>query len=230
MPSIAIGRATVDRQILPTARYDAWRVASIARRWADLAGGVAGDDPPARAGRAARRARPADQRAVAGGGTQRGAGRPPGRARRAGRAGARAPRPPPTRCSELLAWQAPRRSRGREADLPRGARRGRPAGRHRAGRAHRRTAGCCTPTTRPPSAPTESAADPLGLRPGADRSPDAPPAAVAALDALLPAPVDHVLVQADLTVVVPGPPEPELAAELESWPSRVGRAVPACTG
>jgi hypothetical protein len=61
----------------------------------------------------------------------------------------------------------------------------------------------------------ESAADPLGQRPGADRSPDAPPAAVAALDALLPAPVDHVLVQADLTVVVPGPAEPALAAELE---------------
>src|SRR5262249_37494265 len=31
-----------------------------------------------------------------------------------------------------------------------------------------------------------------------------------------PAPVDHVLVQADLTVVVPGPPEPTLAAELAS--------------
>nr|BFE77112.1 hypothetical protein GCM10020092_104130 [Actinoplanes digitatis] len=39
--------------------------------------------------------------------------------------------------------------------------------------------------------------------------------AVRALDALLPAPVDHVLVQADLSVVVPGPPEPELAAELD---------------
>ena len=31
----------------------------------------------------------------------------------------------------------------------------------------------------------------------------------------MPAPVDHVLVQADLSVVVPGPPEPELAAELD---------------
>jgi hypothetical protein len=37
---------------------------------------------------------------------------------------------------------------------------------------------------------------------------------VAALDRLVPPPVDHVLVQADLTVVVPGPPTPELAAEL----------------
>ena len=39
-------------------------------------------------------------------------------------------------------------------------------------------------------------------------------AAVAALDKLLPAPVDHVLIQADLSVIVPGPPEPGLAAEL----------------
>jgi hypothetical protein len=39
-------------------------------------------------------------------------------------------------------------------------------------------------------------------------------AAINALDKLVPPPVDHVLVQADLTVVVPGPPEPELAAEL----------------
>jgi hypothetical protein len=37
---------------------------------------------------------------------------------------------------------------------------------------------------------------------------------VRALDRLLPEPVDHVLVQADLTVVVPGPPEPALATEL----------------
>jgi hypothetical protein len=51
--------------------------------------------------------------------------------------------------------------------------------------------------------------DPLGLSPQAPAS-----RAVEALDALLPAPVDHVLVQADLTVVVPGPPEPGLAAEL----------------
>ncbi len=52
--------------------------------------------------------------------------------------------------------------------------------------------------------------DPLGLRtPAAPTDP-----VVAALAALLPVPVDHVLVQADLTVVVPGPPEPALAAEL----------------
>lgn len=61
--------------------------------------------------------------------------------------------------------------------------------------------------------PREPDRDPLGIT-----SPDTPAGlteAAARLDALLPAPVDQVLVQADLTVVVPGPPEPTLAAELE---------------
>jgi len=49
--------------------------------------------------------------------------------------------------------------------------------------------------------------DPLGIR-------GEPDALVATLDALLPPPVDHLLVQADLTVIIPGPPEPALAAEL----------------
>ncbi len=49
--------------------------------------------------------------------------------------------------------------------------------------------------------------DPLGIR-------SQPDTLEAALDQLLPAPVDHVLVQADLTVIIPGPPEPALAAEL----------------
>jgi hypothetical protein len=55
--------------------------------------------------------------------------------------------------------------------------------------------------------------DPLGVRAG-----DAPAGltrAAARLDALLPRPVDELVVQADLTVIVPGPPEPALAAELE---------------
>jgi hypothetical protein len=51
--------------------------------------------------------------------------------------------------------------------------------------------------------------DPLGVR--GDRP---VPDAAAALSALLPAPVDAVVVQADLSVIVPGPPEPTLAAEL----------------
>jgi len=42
---------------------------------------------------------------------------------------------------------------------------------------------------------------------------DRPGAVEAILDAL-PAPIDHVLVQADLTVIAPGPLEPELAADM----------------
>ena len=52
--------------------------------------------------------------------------------------------------------------------------------------------------------------DPLGIR--ADRRRTDPVAQ--ALDRLLPVPVDHVLIQADLTVIVPGPPEPALSSEL----------------
>lgn len=52
--------------------------------------------------------------------------------------------------------------------------------------------------------------DPLGVAGEAPPS----PGAVAALDALLPPPVDHVLLQADLTAVLPGPAEPGLAGEL----------------
>lgn len=53
--------------------------------------------------------------------------------------------------------------------------------------------------------------DPLGLL-----SPTAGGTSVVigALDRLLPAPVDHMVIQADLTIVVPGPPEPDLATEL----------------
>ncbi|HEY7177371.1 MAG TPA: helicase-associated domain-containing protein, partial [Micromonosporaceae bacterium] len=53
--------------------------------------------------------------------------------------------------------------------------------------------------------------DPLGLT---STGPAAPSRAVAALDKLMPPPVDHFVVQADLSVVVPGPPETGLAAEL----------------
>ncbi|OLE26539.1 MAG: hypothetical protein AUG44_12655, partial [Actinobacteria bacterium 13_1_20CM_3_71_11] len=54
-------------------------------------------------------------------------------------------------------------------------------------------------------------ADPLGVLSAAG---PVGSSATAALDRLLPPPVDHVLVQADLTVVVPGPPAPDLAGEL----------------
>ncbi len=50
---------------------------------------------------------------------------------------------------------------------------------------------------------------------GRDDERDAAPPAVEILDRLLPEPVSELVVQADLSVVVPGPPEPDLAAELE---------------
>jgi len=59
----------------------------------------------------------------------------------------------------------------------------------------------------------DAAFDPLGIRVD-EETPVITDRAARALEPLLPTPVDHILVQADLTVVVPGPPEPSLAAEL----------------
>src|SRR6266508_2886446 len=53
--------------------------------------------------------------------------------------------------------------------------------------------------------------DPLGVQ--ADLAGDAPDA-VAMLHDLLPEPADQVVIQADLTLVAPGPPAPDLAVEL----------------
>ncbi|HET9516976.1 MAG TPA: helicase-associated domain-containing protein [Actinoplanes sp.] len=110
----------------------------------------------------------------------------------------------------LLAWRTPRRSRGREA-----AHRDALAGAARLGVI---ALGALTGFGRalltesgPPGAADE---DPLGVRPAPAR-PGTLSEPARTLDALLPAPVDHVLVQADLSVVVPGPPEPELAEELQ---------------
>jgi len=205
------GRSGVEAQVLPTGRFDAWRASSIARRWADLAAtwltmtrqpGLVGQrddrDRPITvlAPEVERSGSPAVRRAVLG--TL--AGLEPGAA------------PSPDELLELLHWRAPRRTRGREA-------------------AYREVLaeaallgitglGALTAYGRALLADDAAAmdhddSDPLGTRSGADRSPDEPPAAVTVLDGLLPAPVDHFLLQADLTVVVPGPPEPALAAELE---------------
>jgi hypothetical protein len=109
----------------------------------------------------------------------------------------------------VLAWQSPRRM-GRAATTA-----GYDAGLTEAATLGLTGLGALTSYGRSLLAEVEAAdradpdSDPLGLTPEASAS-----AAVEALDALLPPPVDHVLVQADLTVVVPGPPEPGLAAEL----------------
>jgi hypothetical protein len=206
--AVAMSRAigTVDEIFLPTSSYDLWRALSVAQRWEALAKSwLAMTRQSGLIGQRDDRDRPINTLAPD--------------AERTGAPQARrealialAELPPGTAPTvdavlELLAWQSPRRARGRET-------------------AHRdalssaaalgvTALGAITSYARLLVADTERAdVDPLGVRPGADRIGGLSDA-VRALDALLPEPVDHVLVQADLSVVVPGPPEPELAAELD---------------
>lgn len=185
----AAGLIGGDEQFLPAAGYDAWRGAPIAQRWERLARtwlamsrqvGLVGrrDDrgrpitplSPEAQRPAAPVVRQAALRALA--------GLDPGTA------------PTADDLLALLAWQVPRRTRGREEVV-----------REVLGEAAQLGVtgfGALTSYGRlllsPPSAGDDNL---LGL-----------------LGALLPSPVDHLLVQADLSVVVPGPPEPTLAAEL----------------
>ncbi|MCK1809122.1 MULTISPECIES: helicase-associated domain-containing protein [unclassified Micromonospora] len=197
-----------DQQILPTGGYEVWRAASLAQRWEQLArawmsmprqAGLIGQrddrDRPISvlSAEAERAGAPAARRAV----LAVLADLPAGTA------------PTPDEVLELLDWRAPRRARGRET-------------------AHREVLaeaaslgvtglGALTTYGRLLLAELtdadERGDDPLGLR--SDAESGDPSTTVRALDGLLPAPVDHVLVQADLTVVVPGPPDPALAAELD---------------
>ncbi|MFG3297603.1 helicase-associated domain-containing protein [Micromonospora chersina] len=196
-----------DQQILPTGGYEVWRAASLAQRWEQLARawltmtrqvGLVGQrddrDRPISvlSAEAERAGAPAARRSVL--------------AVLADLAPATAPTP--DEVLELLDWRAPRRARGREA-------------------AHREVLaeaaqlgvtglGALTSYGRlllSELTDDERGEDPLGLY--SDAESGEPSTAVRALDALLPAPVDHFLVQADLTVVVPGPPDPALAAELD---------------
>ncbi|MET8524846.1 helicase-associated domain-containing protein [Micromonospora sp. NPDC005172] len=202
------GRYGADQQVLPTGGYEVWRAGSLAQRWEHLARawmsmtrqvGLVGrrddrDRPiTALSAEAERAGAPATRRAVL--------------AVLADLEPATAPTP--EELQALLDWRAPRRSRGREA-------------------AHREVLaeaaqlgmtglGALTSYGRlllTELTSTDEPGDPLGLH--ADAESGDPSSAARALDALLPAPVDHFLVQADLTVVVPGPPEPALAAELEA--------------
>ncbi|MEH0824488.1 helicase-associated domain-containing protein, partial [Micromonospora sp. CPCC 205714] len=197
-----------DQQILPTGGYEVWRAVSLAQRWEQLArawmsmprqAGLIGQrddrDRPISvlSAEAERAGAPAARRAV----LAVLADLPPGTA------------PTTDEVLELLDWRAPRRARGREAA-------------HREVLAEAATLGvtglgALTTYGRLLLAELteadERGDDPLGLRSDAE-SGDAS-TTVRALDGLLPAPVDHVLVQADLTVVVPGPPDPALAAELD---------------
>ncbi|MDO3701525.1 helicase-associated domain-containing protein [Micromonospora sp. C28SCA-DRY-2] len=209
LPGATTARHGADQQVLPTAGYEVWRASSLAQRWEQLA-----------------RAWLTMTRQVGLVGQRDDRDRPitvlSAEAERAGAPLARrsvlgvladlepATAPTPEEVQELLDWRAPRRSRGREAA-------------HREVLAEAATLGvtglgALTSYGRllladVTAGDERGADDPLGLRMEAEEG--EPSTAVRALDALLPAPVDHFLVQADLSVVVPGPPDPALAAELE---------------
>ncbi|WP_213011022.1 helicase-associated domain-containing protein [Paractinoplanes toevensis] len=204
--SVTVSRAggAVDEIFLPTGAYDLWRALSIAQRWHTLARAwMVMTRQPGLVGSRDDRDRPinalAPEAERAGAPQARReallvlAGLEPGTA------------PAVDEVLELLAWQAPRRARGREA-----AHRDALAGAALLGVT---ALGALTSFARLLlEDPDDDENDPLGVRAAAGQTPHD---AVRTLDALLPAPVDHVLVQADLSVVVPGPPEPELAAELD---------------
>ena len=196
----------LDEIFLPTGAYDLWRALSIAQRWEALANSwLAMTRQPGLIGQRDDRDRPINPLAP----DAERAGAPQARREALAALAALNPgvAPKADEILELLAWQAPRRARGRETA-------------HRdalAGAATLGVTGLGALTSYGRLLQTEPApadTDPLGAGPGGERVPGASDT-VRALDALLPAPVDHVLVQADLSVVVPGPPEPELAAELD---------------
>ncbi|SDZ38704.1 Helicase conserved C-terminal domain-containing protein [Micromonospora pattaloongensis] len=204
-------RAGVDQQVMPTGGYDLWRMLPLAQRWEQLAASwLAMTRQPGLIGQRDERDRPIS---VLSAEAER-AGAPSARRETLGVLAEQEPGAAPDvdDALRLLAWRAPRRGKGRE-----------PAQREALSEAALLGLiglGALTAYGRLLVAEATAAReladdDPLGLRPGGEQSPNEPSAAVQALDALLPAPVDHVLVQADLTVVVPGPPEPELGAELE---------------
>ncbi|XVV13100.1 helicase-associated domain-containing protein [Actinoplanes sp. CA-131856] len=205
--SVTVSRATgpVDEIFLPTGAYDLWRALSIAQRWTALARAwLMMTRQPGLVGQRDERDRPINALAPD--------------AERAGAPQARHEAllvltdlkpgtvPAVDEVLGLLAWQSPRRARGREA-THRDALSG-------AALLGVTALGAITSYGRLLlEDPDIDDSDPLGVRPAS--SAEAPGDGVRALDELLPAPVDHVLVQADLSVVVPGPPEPELAAELD---------------
>ncbi|MFC8615530.1 helicase-associated domain-containing protein [Micromonospora purpureochromogenes] len=208
LPGATTSRYGADQQVLPTGGYEVWRAMSLAHRWEQLARAwLTMTRQVGLVGQRDDRDRPISALSA--------------EAERAGAPAARlavlavladlepATAPTPDEVLELLDWRAPRRSRGREA-------------------AHREVLaeaaqlgvtglGALTSYGRLLLADVteadERGDDPLGLR--SDAESGDPSSAVRALDALLPAPVDHFLVQADLSVVVPGPPDPALAAELD---------------
>ncbi|MFI5486830.1 helicase-associated domain-containing protein [Micromonospora echinaurantiaca] len=209
LPGATTARYGADQQVLPTAGYEVWRASSLAQRWEQLARAwLTMTRQVGLVGQRDDRDRPIT---VLSAEAER-AGAPLARRSVLGVLADLEPATAPTaeEVQELLDWRAPRRSRGRETA-------------HREVLAEAATLGvtglgALTSYGRllladVTAGDERGGDDPLGLRVEAEEG--EPSTAVRALDALLPAPVDHFLVQADLSVVVPGPPDPALAAELE---------------
>jgi hypothetical protein len=206
---------------LPAGAYDGWQVSPLAHRWRVLAAAwLTMPRSPALVGQRDDRDRPI---AALSAEVERAAAATARRAvldvlldLPAGTA------PDPAQVADVLAWRTPRRS-GQRAQGPTAEVLAEAAALGLTG------LGALTGYGRILLAETDgrdgAADDPLGVR-----DPDRRDAA-AALAALLPAPVEHVVVQADLSVIVPGPPEPTLAAELalttESESASVLRVTPA---
>jgi hypothetical protein len=200
-------RSSGEPLFLPTVAYDAWRGQTLAPRWERLATAwLAMTRQASLVGQRDERDRPINALSME---VER-AGAPAARQAVLEVLGELPPgtAPAPEEVLALLTWRAPRRAKGRENA-------------HRAVLADAATLGvtglgAVTSYGRLLAATDgEGGAadnDPLGVRAGGDSEFSE---VARQLDGLLPAPVDHVLVQADLTVVVPGPPEPTLADELE---------------
>jgi hypothetical protein len=177
----------LDPVYLPTAEFDTWRKHDTAARWADLALAWLGmTRQPSLVGQRGDRDRVIS---VLSPDAERGT-IPALRSQVLGLLTPLAPGAAPTDPAQVLrrlAWQAPRRAGGQ----------------------------------RPLAAAVLAEADLLGVTAaggltGYSRTLFGGSRTVAeqVLTGVLPAPVDHFLVQPDLTVVVPGPPTPELATEL----------------
>lgn len=199
--------ASPEQRWLPTPAYDHWRTAPLPQRWALVARNwLSMTRAPAMIGQRDEKDRPisalsfdATRLAAATGRRQALevlAELPPGSA------------PDPDSVIARLSWQSPRRT-GRVV-TPTG-----PQALARAGLSEAAVLGVTGLDAltlygrilldEPARDPDD---DPLGIRSAGDEP------LITALAALLPEPIEHVLVQADLTVVVPGPPAPALGAEL----------------
>jgi hypothetical protein len=196
-------------ELLPTAGYDAWRGTTIADRWHQLTSAwLVMTRAPGLVGQRDERGRlrgalgpeveqssaPATRRAVLDTLANLEAGAAP----------------TADEVLAALAWRAPRRAAGRELVARHALREAAEFGVTGRGALTCYGAAMLAEVT---GGPHRDGGDPLGVH--ADDTPADRSKAAAVLDGLLPDPVSDLVVQADLTVVVPGPPEPTLAAELD---------------